>query len=105
MDVFTTDHPMTSQPSLFDAKTHPVLSAVCRVIRLAIGLTPLILISLYFYAVSDIGAEPNPFPEPWLTLMIGSIISFIIGLACASTIVSAHCWFTRLWRNWKLKLR
>ena len=105
MDIFTTDHPMTSQPSLFDAKEHPVLSAVCRVIVLALGLTPLILIGLYFYAISDIGAEPEPFPEPGPALIIGSIISFIIGLACAAAIVTAHYWLTRLWRNRKLKLR
>ena len=53
------------------------------------------------HAVID---EPNPFPDPWLALIVGSRISFIIGLACASAIVSTHCWFTRLWRNRKLKL-
>jgi hypothetical protein len=95
MNLFTTDHPLTSQPSWFDVKAHPVLSAVCKIMVIAMALTPLILLGLYNYAISDIGAEPEPFPDPWLSLTIGSLVSFIIGLICASTIVAVYRWFTR----------
>ena len=57
---------------------------------MALIFTPLILVGLYFYFTSDIGAEPNPFPDPWLDLAVGTVLSFVIGLACASLILLTY---------------
>jgi hypothetical protein len=83
MNIFTTDHSLASQPSWFDAKAHPRLSLICSAFVLALLLTPLALVRLYCYAVSDIGAEPTPFPDPWLALIAG------LGLAFGFSIVGA----------------
>ena len=87
MGVFTTDHPMTSQPSWFDVKEHPWLSAVCSAIVLALCFTPAILAGLYLYFINDIGAEPNPFPDPWFDLAVGSGLSFIIAILLAAPLM------------------
>lgn len=87
MNVFTTKHPMTSQPSWFDTKAHPSLSFVCSVFALALVLTPLVLAGLLHYAVGDIGAEPDPFPDPWLVLFMGSSVAFALSLVCAFLVV------------------
>jgi hypothetical protein len=63
MNVFTTGYPLTSQPSWFDACAHPFLSFVSNAFVSALILTPLVLVRLYHYAISDIGAEPNLFPD------------------------------------------
>lgn len=55
---------------------------------MALVVTPLILVGVYFYAVSDIGAEPNPFPDPWLDLAVGTAVSFVIALICASLVTT-----------------
>lgn len=99
MNIFTTEHPLTSQPSWFDTKEHPFLSFVCSVFVLALVFTPLILFGLYSYAISDIGAEPNPFPDPWLALAVGSIYSFTISLVGASLVVLAYRMLARSWRS------
>ncbi len=57
---------------------------------MALIFTPLILSGLYFYLISDIGAEPNPFPDPWFDLVIGIVVSFVIGLICASLVVLTY---------------
>ena len=97
MDVFTTDHPLTSQPSWFGTKEHPVLSAVCSGTVLALCFTPPILAGLYFYFISDIGAEPNPFPDPWFDLAVGSALSFIIAVLIAAALVTAYRLMARIW--------
>jgi hypothetical protein len=89
MNVFTTDHPMTSQPSWFDAKAHPVLSWFYDVLLLALLLSPLMLFGLYEYAMTDIGAD-NPFPEPGWALMMGSVLAFVLSLLCACPILLAY---------------
>ena len=93
--IFTTDHPLTLQPSWFDRREHPVLSFVCSVLVSTLILTPLILIGLYYYDISDIGAEPDPFPDPLLDFVVGSILSFIISLVCSFFVVLAHRLMTR----------
>jgi hypothetical protein len=90
MNIFTTDHPLTLQPSWFDTREYPVLSFVCSVFVSTLILTPLVLIGLYYYALSDIGAEGDPFPDPWLDFVVGSILSFAISLICSFFVVFAH---------------
>ena len=99
MNILTTDHPLTLQPSWFDRREHPLLSFVCHVSVMALILTPLILVGLYFYAISDIGAEPNPFPDPWLDLAVGTALSFVIGLACASLMILTYRLLARVWNR------
>jgi hypothetical protein len=102
MNVFTTDHPLASGSSWFDTKEHPRLSFVCSAVLWAMILTPFVVVRLYNYAISDIGAEPNPFPEPFWALVVGSVLAFTISLVCVSpflwvyrTIVSRRSKFGR----------
>jgi hypothetical protein len=99
MSIFTTDHPLTSQPSWFDRRAHPFLSFICSVIIWAVIFTPAILVSLYFYLISDIGAESRPFPDPWFDLAVGIFVSFVIGIFCASLVVSIYRCMTRNWSS------
>jgi hypothetical protein len=87
MNPFTTDHPLAAQSSWFDMRVHPIHSSVCSSIVLALVLTPLVLYRLYLFATSDIGAEPNPFPQPWWALFWGSAIAFALSLLVAVPIV------------------
>ena len=98
MNVFTTDHPLASQSSWFDTRAHPLLSFVCNTVVLALILTPLVLVRLYYYAISDIGAEPNPFPEPWKALFMGSVLAFAVSLVGAFPVVLLYRLFARKWR-------
>jgi hypothetical protein len=98
MNVFTTDHPMASQSSWFDAKAHPVLSYFCGVFLLALLLSPLILFGLYEYAMTDIGAD-NPFPEPGWALLMGSILAFILGFFCACPLLLTYRLVARIWQR------
>jgi hypothetical protein len=54
---------------------------------LALVVTPLILVRLYYYAISDIGAEPTPFPQPWLALLVGSALAFVASLFPSTLVV------------------
>ncbi len=83
MNPFTTDHPLTSRSSWFAKREHPVLSFACSTFVLALVLTPFVLHRLYLYSISDIGAEANPFPEPWWSLFWGSLIAFVLSVMCA----------------------
>ena len=100
MNPFTTDHPLASRTSRFDMRDHPALSFLGSVFFLALFLTPLILYRLYLYAVSDIGAEPNPFPQPWWALFWGSVIAFVLSVVCALPVVLAYRLFARKWRRY-----
>jgi hypothetical protein len=99
MNIFTTDHPMASQSSWFDMKQHPGLSFVCSSFILALFLTPFVLFRLLFWATSDIGAESNPFPEPWLTLGGGLVVAFGVSFICACPIILAYRFLARHWRK------
>ena len=83
MNVFTTDHALASHPSWFDPEPHPFLYLVSSAFALALLLTPLILWRLYCCATSDIGAEPNPFPNPWLCLAWGTAFAIVLSMLCA----------------------
>jgi len=90
MNPFTTDHPLASEPSRFDTQKHLTLSFICSTVVLALILTPLVLVRLYNWAISDIGAEPNPFPQPWWALFWGSVIAFAFSVACALPVVLVY---------------
>jgi len=87
MSPFTADHPLAPKSSWLDAREHPRLSFLCSTALLAVVLAPFILIRLYYYAISDIGAEPNPFPDPWWALFWGGTIAFLIGVCAAVPLV------------------
>jgi hypothetical protein len=99
MNIFTTDHPLTSPPSWFDTRAFPWLSFVCSVFVAALISTPFILAGLYFYLISDIGAEGTPFPDPWFDLAVGIGVSFVTGIICASPIALTYRLLARSWRK------
>ena len=80
MNPFTTDHPLAPKSSWLDAREHPRLSFLCSTVLLALIFAPFILVRLYYYAISDIGAEPTPFPDPWWALLCGGIIAFLLSV-------------------------
>ena len=99
LNIFTTEHPIDSVPSWFYTKENPLLSFVCSVLVLALMLTPLVLVGLIHYAFSDIGAEPNPFPDPVLALLVGSVLAFALSLVFAIPAVLAYRLLTQTWRR------
>ena len=98
MNPFTTEHPLASKSSWFDAREHPKLSFICRTFVLALIFTPFGLVRLYHYAIRDIGAEPNPFPEPSWILFWGTVIAFVFSLLCAFPVVYLRRLAARKWR-------
>ena len=99
MNIFTAEHPMASQSSWFDTKEHPRLSFLCNTFVLALILAPFLLVRLYYYAISDIGAEPNPFPEPWRCFFMGSVLAFGLSVVCAFPAVLVYRLIARRWRR------
>jgi hypothetical protein len=100
MNVFAADHPLVSQsPSWFDVKAHPRLSFVCATAVLAFVLAPFVLVRLYYYAISDIGAEPNPFPQPWLAMAVGCVVAFAVSVVPAAPVVLLYRLTSRRWRQ------
>ena len=98
MNVFATDHPLVSQsPSWFDVRAHPRLSFVCSSSWLALLLAPLVLARLYYYAISDTGAEPNPFPQPWWALFFGSVLAFALSYLFTCPAVLVYRFAVRKW--------
>lgn len=102
MNVFTTDHPMASEPfewSWFNRKKHPRLSLLCSMLLVAFIFSPLVLYWLYCWFMSDIGAESNPFPEPWRAFFMGLAVSFVMSLPPAFLVASVFRIFLRHWRK------
>jgi hypothetical protein len=100
INIFTTEHPLTTQSSWFNVREHPFLSFVSATFVLALSLTPLVLWRLCLYAMSDIGAD-NPFADNWLTLVTVPIVAFAISLLCAAPIVLLYRLVARLWKSRK----
>jgi hypothetical protein len=103
MNVFTTDHPMMSQTSWFDAKEHPRLSFICSVAVLALALSPFVLFWFCDYVVNDgDNTTPEAAPEGWCVLTLGSLLAYAIGLVCAAPVV----WIYRvvMWKTSRLRL-
>ena len=97
MNVFTIDHPLTLQPSWFDRREYPKLSFVCSVFVSTLIFTPLILAGLYYFDMSEIGAEPDPFPDPWLDFIVGIVLSLVVSFVGSFFVLMAH----RLLAHWR----
>jgi hypothetical protein len=92
MNVFTTDHPLVSQPSCFDTKERPWLSFVSSTSVLALILTPLVYGYLLYCAATD-GVECTdepPFPGSWAEFLVGGAAVFVFCLFCALLLVSGY---------------
>ncbi len=71
------------------SKSGRVLSDLGISSLLALLLTPAILSQLYHYAIREIGAEANPFPNPWRALFLGLGLAFASSFFCSWLAVSA----------------
>jgi len=88
MNVFTTDHPMTSMPSCLDTKAHPLLSFVCRIFAVTLVLTPLVYGWLVYSVVTDDVSSTDDPDGP--ILMFGIPASFVFSFVCSVLMVSAY---------------
>jgi len=100
MNIFTTDHPMTSQSPWSDPKEHPFLSLVCSVFLLAPFITAFVTWRLYVYLTSDIGAEGPP-QNPWRALAWLILFAFAVSLLCAVPLVLFYRFAAKGWRKWR----
>jgi hypothetical protein len=98
VNIFTTDHPLAAQSSGFNWKKHPVLSFSRNAVVLGLVFTPGTLVTLYRFVTGDIGAEPTPFPKPWLALVIGLAFSFVFSVVLAVMVLSAFHLLIRFFR-------
>jgi hypothetical protein len=62
-------------------------------------LTPVVLWRLYDYAMSDIGAEPNPFPYPWWSFIAGTGFAFMLRVVSAFPVVLMYRLLARGWKK------
>jgi hypothetical protein len=99
MNVFTTDHPLTLQPSWFDKREYPIRSFLCSVLLSTLISAPLILAGLYYYDLGDIGAEPDPFPDPYMVFVVGSAVSIALGFIFSFCAVLSYRLLARNWRS------
>jgi hypothetical protein len=99
MNPFTTDHPLASKSSWFDTPKHPTLSFVCSTFVLGLIFTPFVLQRLYDYAISDIGAEANLFPQPLVGFILGVVIAFVLSVVGALPVVLVYRVFALRWRR------
>jgi hypothetical protein len=76
-----------------------MLSFICSGSGLALILSPLVLVRMYYWFISDIGAEPNPFPNPWRALFFGGAIAFVFSCLIAFPAVILIQWLVRKWRS------
>jgi hypothetical protein len=93
MNVFTTDHPMVSQPSWAGAKAQRRLAALGDALALAIVLTPFAL-TLLFCLLDDDGAYVDTTPMlasdiPGI-LVMGAVFAFVASYVCALLIVLGY---------------
>jgi hypothetical protein len=92
MSRFTTEHPLGSQPSLFDAKKYPKLSFVCSSLVLALTLTPFLYGYGIYCALTDgvICTDEPPLPNSWADFFWEVSELFLFCLFCACLFVSAY---------------
>jgi len=98
MNIFTTDHPLAAQSSGLNWKNHPMLSFWRNAVVLGLIFTPGTLETLYRFVTSDIGAEPTPFPKPWLALVIGLAVACVCSVVLAVIVLSAFHLLIRFFR-------
>jgi len=97
MNIFTTEHPLTIETPRFSEK-YPVLALFRNAFVFALIIMPGMFVVLYEFAIRDIGAEPTPFPEPWLALIIGLAFAFVLSVVPAVMILVV---FRLLSRNFR----
>jgi hypothetical protein len=88
MNVFTTDHPMTSVPSCLDTKAHPLLSFICRIFATTLVLTPFVY-GWFVYSVATDDVQSTDVPDGPI-LMFGIPASFVFSLVCSVLMVSVY---------------
>jgi hypothetical protein len=86
---------MNCEASWFDANAYPRLSFLLNVFVVTLMFIPFVLVRLYYWAISDIGAEPNPFPAP----LLGLSAAFALSLPCACSAVLAYRFIARYWKD------
>jgi apolipoprotein N-acyltransferase len=84
---------MNSEASWFDADEHPRLSLILHVFLVILIFMPFVFTALYYWAMSDIGA--NSFPEPWRALAVGLVAAFVLSIPCAGSAVLAYRFIAR----------
>jgi hypothetical protein len=92
MNPYTTDHPMTLQPSSFDSVAHPWRSFVYTALVTATGFAPLVLgVFIYLAASADEGYTTPPEDQlTWSDLGFGLAESFLLCLILASVGLAAQ---------------
>jgi hypothetical protein len=91
VNVFATDHPLTSQPSCFDKKLHPRLSIICSSLVAALFFTPFVIVFVVFSAITDdSGYSERVLPESWGEFGVFIAWAFTICAAGALVLVSAY---------------
>jgi len=87
MNVFSTEHPMASQPSCFDAQEYPWASFFCSILVVALLLWPLLAGFVLYSIGNDDAATPEDSPDS----VLGFISAvFTLSLLLAFGVVSAY---------------
>jgi hypothetical protein len=92
MNIFTTDHPLVSQSSCFDAREHPWISFLSTTSVLALILTPLVYGFILYDAFTD-GVECTdepPFPGSWPEFLLAGAAVLVFCFVCALLLVSGY---------------
>jgi len=85
MNVFTTDHPLTTQKSCFDGDANPWLSYVCQVLVLALGLLPVAAgLILYLIATDEDYGPPEAPPGVIEFLLVISAYCLLLAIFCVA---------------------
>jgi hypothetical protein len=97
MNIFTTEHPLTVEAPRF-SETHPMLALLRNAFVLGLIFMPGIFAALYEFAIRDIGAEPTPFPEPGLALVVGISVAFVLSFVSTAAVLFAYRMLIRFFR-------
>ncbi len=103
MNIFTTDHPMATEPfewSWFNRKQHPWLSLLCSTLLLAFVFSPAVLYGLYCWFMSDNGGDITLTLKPWPGFIVGFATSLVLSLVPAFPLVLVYRAMERIWRKW-----
>jgi hypothetical protein len=101
MNIFTTDHPLVSQASCFDARKHPWISLLCRANVLALILTPLVYGFILYDAFTD-GVECTdepPFPGSWTEFLLAGAAVLVFCFVCALLLASGYRLLQFIWKQ------
>jgi hypothetical protein len=101
MNIFTTDHPLVSQTSRFDAGKRPWISLLCSASVLALILTPLVYGFILYDAFTD-GVECTdepPFPGSWTEFLLAGAAVLVFCFVCASLLLSGYRLLQFFWKK------